>query len=379
MTPAARRAGWKTALTAGALLVTSIVFCGGGVAIGSDRASSRRHLDIRLFARVPSPGFPANAAVAPDGKVYVATYSNPRPDTTPSSLFAFSHAGALLRRYVIHGQQVSQTHGGSAAAVDAQGIVYVLDQAPPRVLALDPRTGSQRVYARLHDVPPCATTTDKTDCSATTTDAASSPDFAAFAPDGALYITDFQQGLIWKVKRGGGDARVWYTSPLLDGGFITGPAGIQFKADGRTLVFSVFSNLGAAQATNPTTGKLYAVTIGAHGQPGALRKLWESRPGDFPDGFALARSGHIYIALTGANQLVEVAEDGTEVARVPATPAENALMPIPFDEPGGVTFDGDRLLVTNISYLAANPSSWAVYDVFAGEPGVPLFRPSFSR
>jgi sugar lactone lactonase YvrE len=326
---------------------------------------------------VPSPGLPANAAVARDGKVYVGSYSNPRPDTTPSSVFAFSHAGALLRRYTIQGQQVSQTHGVSAAAVDADGILYVLDQAPPRVLALDPRTGSQRVYARLHDVPPCATTTTKTDCSATTTDAAASPDFAAFAPDGALYITDFQQGLLWKVKRGGGDARVWYTNPLLDGGLITGPAGIQFKTDGRTLVFSVFSNLGAAEVTNPTTGKLYALTVAAHGQPGALHKLWESRPADFPDGFALARSGHIYIALTGANQLVELAADGTEMARVPATPVDNALLPVPFDEPGGVTFDGDRLLVANLSYLAANPNSWAVYDVYAGEPGVSLFRPSF--
>jgi sugar lactone lactonase YvrE len=334
----------------------------------------RRHLDIRLFARVPSPGVPANAAVGPDGKVYVGSYTSSAGDTTPSSVFAFNSSGALLRRYVVQGQQVNQTHGVSAAAFDGDGILYLLDQAPPRVVALDPRTGSQRVYARLHDVAPCATATNKADCSATTTDQAPSPDFGAFAPDGALLVTDFQQGLIWRVNPGGGDARVWYTNPLLDG-TILGTAGIQFSGNGRTLVFSVFTNLGATAATDPTTGKLYALSISADGRPGGLRKLWESLPGDLPDGFAMARSGNVYVALTGANQLVELAPDGSEIARVPATKVDNQLMPVPFDEPGGVTFDGARLLVTNLSYVAKNPNSWAVFDVFAGEPGVPSFRP----
>jgi hypothetical protein len=31
--------------------------------------------------------------------------------------------------------------------------------------------------------------------------------------------------------------------------------------------------------------------------------------------------------------------------------------------------------MTNQSFGAGNPRSWAVFDVYAGEPGLPLFRP----
>lgn len=340
---------------------------------------SRQHFDVRLFARVPGPGFPANAAVGPDGRVYVGSYTNGPGDETPSSVFAFGHDGAPIRTFVIQGQDVSHTHGVTAAAFDADGTLYVLDQAPPRVLALDPSTGSQRVYANLRDVAPCATATQP-ECSMTSTDNVPSPDFAAFGPDGTLYVTDFQQGLIWKIDRGGGGGahvHVWFTSPLLDGALF-GPAGIQLTAGGRTLVFSVFTALGAPQASNPATGKLYALSIGNDGTATGLRRLWESRPDDGPDGFAIARSGNIYIALggVGTNQLAEIRSDGTELARIPATALDNAKMPVPFDGPSGVTFDGERLLVTNLSYIAADPDHWVVFDVFAGEPGLPLFWPT---
>jgi hypothetical protein len=347
-----------------------------GVGVTQERA----HLDIRLFTRVPSPGYPANAVVGTNGDVFVGSYTNRPLDRTPSTVFAFSKSGTLLRRYVITGQRLLGIHGVNVSAFDAEGMLYVLDQAPARVLALDPKSGTQRVYARLHDVPMCAIATNQADCSATTTNLPPSPDYGAFAPDGSLYITDFQQGLIWKVERGGGEARVWYTNALLDGGPF-GPAGMQFEADGRTLVFSVFTNLGAAVVTSPITGKLYALTVDSDGRPGDLRRLWESRPGDDPDGFAIARSGNIYVALggPGINQLAEIGPDGMEIARVPKTPIDNLLMPVPFDEPAGVTFDGSRLLVSNLSYIAENPKSWAIFDVFAGELGAAPFRPSIRQ
>jgi sugar lactone lactonase YvrE len=249
------------------------------------------------------------------------------------------------------------------------------------VIQLDPRTGAQRVYANLRDVPACRGA-GQSDCSMTSTDNAPSPDFAAFGPDGSLYVTDFQQGLIWKIDRDGGDANhvhVWFTSPLLDG-VLFGPAGIQLTDDGRALVFSVFSALGAPEASDPATGKLYTLNVGSDGRPTGLRRLWESRPGDAPDGFAIARSGHIYVALggPGANQLAEINASGAELARVPLTPLDNAEMPVPFDEPSGVTFDGERLLVTNLSYIAGDPTHWVIFDVFAGESGLALVRPRIS-
>ena len=65
------------------------------------------------------------------------------------------------------------------------------------------------------------------------------------------------------------------------------------------------------------------------------------------------------------------------MARVP-DPVANRQMDPPFDAPASVAFLGDRVLVTNQSYPAGNPDHWAVFDVFAGEPGQPLFRPDLS-
>jgi hypothetical protein len=343
--------------------------------------SPRSHLDVREFARVPPPGYPANAAVGPDGRAYVGSYTSASGDTSPSRIFSFNPDGSLARTYVVQGQDVASAHGVTAAAVDAAGVLYVLDQTPPRVLQLDPRTGAQHVYANLRNVAPCQTA-GQSECSMTSTDNAPSPDFAAFGPDGRLYVTDFQQGLIWEIDCGGGGAthvHVWFTSPLLDG-VLYGPAGIQLTNSGHTLMFSVFTALGAPQATNPATGKLYTLSISPDGNPIGLHRLWESRPGDAPDGFAIARSGHVYVALGGpaTNQLAEISATGTELARIPATPLDNAAMPLPFDEPSGVTFDGERLLVTNLSYLAGDPTHWAIFDIFAGEPGLALFHPRIS-
>src|SRR6185436_1209811 len=39
----------------------------------------------------------------------------------------------------------------------------------------------------------------------------------------------------------------------------------------------------------------------------------------------------------------------------------------------------ERLLVTNQSPIAGNPDSWAVFDVFAGEKGLPLYRPLLAK
>lgn len=335
-------------------------------------AQEREPLDVAIFARVPSPGQPEGIAVDLDGTVYVGTHNHGNGDAeAPSEVFAYDPSGELLRSYTVEGQELDDDHGILAMAFDADGLLYILDRNPPRVFVLDPDTGAQRTYATFRDVPPCRGEPDG-DCSATVTDLDVFPDYPVFAPDGTMYVTDLEQALVWRVPPGGGEAEVWFTDPRLESVF--GPNGIQFLDDGRTLLFAQTGSTPPG-TTDPGTGKLYTLPVLEDGSPGELEVFWEGRPVDGPDGFAIAESGNVYVALAGANQVLLLSPDGEEVARVPTTPLENAAQEVPFDNPASVAFLGERVLVTNQSFFAGNEDNWVVFDVFAGETGLPLFRP----
>jgi sugar lactone lactonase YvrE len=337
----------------------------------AEPVAARERLDIRLFARVGNPGQPEPIVVGPDGRIYVGTNQLGKGEAgAPSRVFVYSGSGRLVRDYGVKGQRLDEDHGIQGLAFDGRGLLYLLDRsADPRVILLDPKTGRQRNYATFSDVPPCSAARRR-DCSATVGDQPAAPDYEAFGPDGSMYVTDIEQALIWRVPPGGGRARVWFTDPRLEN--IFGPNGIQFLADGRTLLFAVTAT--GPVTGDPTSGALYTLPVRADGRAGRLAQFWRSRPFDGPDGFALARSGNVYLALAGANQIALISRRGQEVARRPRDPAENALLPVPLDGPASAAFLGDRVLVTNQS-TAGVPSSWAVLDVYAGEPGLPLFKP----
>jgi sugar lactone lactonase YvrE len=342
---------------------------------GPAAAQTRQPLDIKTFARVGAPGQPEAIAVARDGTVYVGTNQQQRGDTAaPSKIFAYSPAGQLVREYVVEGQDLSVPHGIQGIALDADGIIYALDrtEARDRVFTLDPSTGEQADYAEFRDVPPCPPTGPNGDCAATmATDSGAGPNFPAFGPDGSLYVTDIEQALIWKVPRGGGRPEVFFTDGRLESVF--GPNGIQMMGDGRTLMFA--STAQSPSAGNPAVGRLWKLPIRPGGRAGELESFWESQPVDGPDGFAIARSGKVYVALAGASKLVVLSAAGEEIARIPGAGQQTDP---PFDGPASVAFAGESALVTNQSFPAGNPDNWAVFDVFTGEPGLPLFRPEVS-
>jgi sugar lactone lactonase YvrE len=346
----------------------------------SAAAAARPLYDVRLFAHVPHPGSPEPIVVAPDRSVFVGTNQfgkgSDADAAAPSRVFRFSPAGKLLRSYVLRGQPLDQDHGIQGLAQDGDGLLYVLDRsADPRVVVLDPVSGTQRRYASFHDVPSCTLSGRTKDCSATFADNPAGPDYATFAPDGTLYVTDIDQALIWRVPRGGGRAQVWFTDPRLES--VYGPNGIQVLPDGHTLLFV---NTGSnPMAGDPATGRLYRLPIRPDGRPGTLKQIWESRPADGPDGFALGRSGRIYLALAAGAGMVVISPTGEELRRVPATPVENQAQEVPFDGPASAAFDGRRVLVTNQGFPEATEEHWAVLDVFVGERGAPLFRPFVVR
>src|SRR5207244_3619442 len=142
----------------------------------------------------------------------------------------------------------------------------------------------------------------------------------------------------------------------------------------RTLMLD--TSAGGVMQPDNTSGKLYTLGINPDGTPGTLNKLWTSGPTEAPDGFALAQSGNVYMALVGsqANQLVEISPAGQEIARV-THDGSGGSGDVPFDEPSSVAFDGERMIVTNDAYFSGDPTHFVLFDVFAGEPGAPIFIP----
>jgi len=366
----------RAVLAAGATVAVSLTTA----ASAGDRAKG----DTRVFARVPAPGYPSLSLVTPAGHVYVGTFTGVSGDTTgPSKVFAYSGSGKLLRTYVVRGQKAGAAHGVQVAARDRAGRLYLLDQNPSRVVRLDPRTGTQHTWATFRDVPQCQAVSRPTACSNTIADNPPEPDYAAWLPDGSMVVTDYAQQLIWRVSRHGGQAHVWMNDLQLDGEQF-GPAGVVMLPSHRSLLLTVSAGgvLTSGVTDSLTTGKLYRIDVDSAGHPRRMTQLWASRPGEAPDGFAVARAGHVYVALSGptGNAVAELRADSVghwgEVWRTPGTPIDGATADVPWDTPTSVQFLGNRLLVTNQAYFTGDSSHWAVFDVAAGERGVSTYVPA---
>jgi hypothetical protein len=336
--------------------------------------SAQARLQVRVLARVPPPGFPASTVVAPGGTIYTGTFKSftDPTDAGPSKVFAYSSVGRLLHTYTVRGQTPGTADAVQVAARDRTGTLYLLDQSPARIIKLNPRTGKQTTWATFRTLPACTPVSLPGSCSDGSGGNAPEPDFAAWGPDGSLYVTDYNQALIWRIPPTGGPARVWLTTSLFNG-VIVGPAGIQLMPDHHTLMVDT-----GGGGTDPSTGKLYTLPITASGAPGELKQIWESAGAEAPDGFALAKSGDVYVSLVGpsGNAVVELSKQGRELARVPQSAAANQMMAMPFDAPGSVSFEGENLIVSNESSLQNDSAHWALLEISAGEPGQSLYEPA---
>jgi hypothetical protein len=357
----------RRGLASAALALVALALMAAGAA-ASPRGT------VSVFAPVPSPGYPALPHVIGD-QIYEGTYSNPLGDSLPSRVYRYSADGHLEQTYVVTGQDLSAPHGVQVAANDAAGRLLLLDKTSGRVIRLDPQTGAQTLYSRVPDLPICTVAAAGAACSPAILDQAPMPDYAAWGPDGSLYVTDYQQAVIWRIPPGGGTATVWLADRRLDGGPF-GTACITLLADQHTLLFDQASN-GGLGSTSATTGKLYEVAIGADGRPGPLRQIWESGSADAPDGCALSTDGHIFVALVGGpNQIVELDPAGHELARFGQAVTGDNGSPVPFDSPSGLAFDGTQLLVANQSYFAGDSANQVLLAVQTDESAQPTFMPA---
>ena len=353
------------------LFLVAAVYACATPAQAADRAKG----DVQLFAQVPSPGAPEPVVVAPDGTVYTATLNASSGDTSaPSKVFAFTPDGKLKRTYDITGQDLSAQHGLTGMAMDADGFLYVGSIAPPEVYRLDPRTGQLSVYATYRDVPTCSATVTS-DCSKASQDMKPWPDYIVLAPDGSLYETDSLQALIWKVPPGGGKGQVWITDDRLQsllGPPAFGPSAMKLAPDHRTLYFTTVE--GPTGDGDPSAGRIWKLPIQPDGKPGQLQEWYTAQSADAPGGMGFAKSGDVYVSLTGSNAVAQVGPDGKEKARFP-DPITNETFKPPLDGPIDLAFRGNSVLVANSGYVSNNSSSFALLDVFVGEPGYDPLRP----
>lgn len=334
-------------LAAAALIVLAAL-------VPTSSGAARARFDTQVFALIPTPGFPARAYVAPNHRVYEGTYTNPSGDSVPSRVLEYSRNGTLLRSWTVAGQDLSAEHGVQVATSDSRGRLVLLDKAPARVLMLNTRNGKQREWA-----------TFPSDAIA---------NYAAWGKHGELYVTDYTHATIWRVPPGGGEATVWLKDPQLDG-LEFGTTGIVLTADRRHLLVGQQSIAGCG-CGNPSAGRLYEIEIGADGKPGAIQTLWESRPFDGPDGFAVDAEGRIYMTLLLANQIAVIAPGGLELERFPGEPmsGDNGSA-VPFDNPSSAMFLGRRLMIANQAFVSGDTAHQAILDVFIGVRGAREFIP----
>ncbi|MFJ9313675.1 SMP-30/gluconolactonase/LRE family protein [Pimelobacter simplex] len=318
--------------------------------------------ETRVFARIGAPGFPAYVHVAPSGRVYAATYTNPMGDKIASRVFEWTASGTLLRSWTVPGQDLGKPHGVQVAASDARGRLVLLEKSRSRVLTLNLRTGRFKVQATLPDLPGGGRPI---------------PNYATWGPGGALFVSDYGQDVIWRIPAAGGTPRAWFRSKKLAGAAGFGTTGLVYDRARRSFLVS------QQTTTDPRDllrGHLYRLPVRADGSPGPLTTLWTSGPLDLPDGFGIARSGNVYVALLGTNQVVRLGPDGRPLGRFPQAPLGGGNgSAIPFDSPSNATFLGTRLLVANQSAILGTTAHHAILSVETGEQGAPLVVPRKAR
>jgi sugar lactone lactonase YvrE len=330
-------------------LVVLLALAFTALPVGTETASAApEKWTTRVFAQVPAPGRPAYVHAHTNGRVYAANYE--AGDTRRSRVFEWSAGGALLRSWTVPGQVLDADHGVQVATQTHTGRLVLLETSRRAVLTLDPRTGRFRRVATLP--------------------AGSVPNYATWTPVG-LVVTDYAQGVLWRVTRTG-QVRRLFASPSLEGVGGFGTTGIAYRPRRHDLLITQQTAGDGA----PGAGFLYSLPL-RDGRPGALRTLWTSQPTDLPDGFGIGRSGRIYVANAGlTNQLVQLSPTGEELDRFPDAPlsGDNGSS-IPFDTPCSATFLGTSVLVANQSAVQQDASHMAILRVEVGERGRDPYLP----
>ena len=141
---------------AAAVLALAVLLALAISATGADR----EYLDIRVFTRVGQPGQPEPIAIGPDRRIYVGTNQLLHGDRdAPSKIFAYTRAATSSARTWSRASRSTRSTGSRGSpSTGAAASSRSTAPANPRVLVINPKTGSQRTYSRFRDVPPAPST-----------------------------------------------------------------------------------------------------------------------------------------------------------------------------------------------------------------------------
>lgn len=371
--------GWTVSRAANfltVLIAVAAIASGASTVQSRERAIQERAIgETKVYAKVPNPpGNPEGIAIRGD-TLYVGTHTpvNGNSDEGPSRIFRYRlSTGKLLGSVKVRGQATDETHGILGMAFDASGRLYVLDRNPSRLVRFSRSLSKQSTYARFPDFPPCHSAEENKPCSPTENDTSPFPDYLAFDKRGNAYVTDLESALIYFVRPGGGKASIWFADPRLDSVF--GPNGIAVDPTRTKLYFAM---TGSIEPTEPSQGIIYTLPLVRRPKADDLQEFFTfPEPAAGPDGIAFGKSGKLYVALAGANQISVLAPDGSEAHRFPSSAAENEQQEVPYDLPASAGFDGTGwLLVTNQSFFADNPDTMVVLQAWVDDTALPLIRP----
>jgi sugar lactone lactonase YvrE len=283
----------------------------------------------RVFATLPAGSSgPEGLEVDAQGRVYVTTFGFTATGAASGEgqLFVFDDHGRLIRQVSIAGSSV---HLLGLRFHPMTGALLVNDFGNAQVLAVDPVTGSSKVFMTLpsplpHGTPPGAGLNDIT-----------------FDSAGNVYVSDSFQGIVWKTSKDGGLASAWVDSPLLRTTGVPpfGANGLRFNRDESAMFVAntgddtIIEIPAMSSPSGPAAGK---PSVFANSVNGA-------------DGLIFDEDGNLWVVANQADEVVVIDPTGKAISKLGDFGGLDDGSPIQMLFPASLRFHGKDLLVTNLS------------------------------
>ncbi len=280
---------------------------------------------FRVFATIPSPGAPQGIAIAPNNRVLVATNNGDgRGADGHPVLFSYNDDNAPTALVV---DRVASGGGIHDIVVPPGGdgnIVYALASNPAAVLKIDVADKKVTTFASVPDIASCATAVGREPCEPSPLNNAPKPVAAAFDAKGELIVADAGQAVLWRVKADR-SIGVFFKAPEFAA--LDGLSGIALGAN-NTLFLTVARSVSAAGG-----GLVFRLA------DNTLTQVAQTANGSLPRGLTVARSGRLYVTLSGAGRVAVLSPEGATVSTLPSDPS------LSFDTPVRVVFSPVGLMV----------------------------------